>query len=127
MESNSNIGTYLRTDETWQKYQNEPKKNSGECFMCDLDYVVIVKEFNHWVVIENNYPYDTVASTHHLLIPKRHFPFIDNATPDELDELYQLKHQFDKEAFYDCFIENFSVGKSQPQHIHYHLVTWKRR
>lgn len=94
--------------------------------MCNPKGMVIVREFDQWLIIENNYPYDAVAKTHHLLVPKRHFPFIDNASVDEYDELYQLKHDLDREGFYDCIVENFSVGKSQPQHLHYHLIEWHR-
>lgn len=123
----ANTPTALRTTETWNRYQAEPKKNNGDCFMCDPEAIVVVREFEHWIIIENNYPYDVVAKDHHMLIPKKHISFaVGDILEAEEDELELIKETLDKEGEYDCIMKNFTAGQSQPQHLHYHLLTWKR-
>lgn len=94
--------------------------------MCDPNCIKVVREFNHWLIIENNYPYDVVAKDHHMLVPKRHFSFNDVRTVDEKYELEEIEDLLNMEGDYDCIMQNFTAGQSQPQHLHYHLLTWKR-
>ena len=126
LTSKPNTATALRTAETWARYQAEPKKDNGDCFMCDPEAIVVVREFDLWIIIENNYPYDVVAKTHHLLIPKRHFAFDDKRTFGEKYQLEAIKNILNNEGNYDCIMQNFTAGQSQPQHLHYHLLEWKR-
>jgi len=120
----ANQNTLLRTPETWERYQNAPKH--PECFMCEEPALDTVVEFDNWLIVQNEFPYDAVATRHHMLIPVRHFQFIENATPDEYDELYQIKEDIEKWDWYDCIMENFTVAQSVPAHLHYHLLKWKR-
>lgn len=122
----SHTNTALRTPETWARYQNAPKRRDGSCFMCDLDGIVIIKEYQHWVIIENQYPYDTVAEVHHLLVPREHEPRADELSVHCIDESSDIMSELEKEGYYDCIISNFPVGQSQKQHFHAHLIKWKR-
>lgn len=45
----------------------------------------VVKEFKHWVIVQNQYPYDAVAEVHHLLAPRVHVP-----ETDDLDDVKEL-------------------------------------
>lgn len=81
-------------------------------------------EYDHWVIIPNRYPYDTIFSVHDLLIPKRHFAFIREATDEERHEYYAIKKQLDKEGKYESIIENFTNSRSVNKHFHAHLVHW---
>lgn len=118
--------TALRTRQTWERYQNTPKHKEGYCFMCQLADVVIIKQFEHWYIIENQYPYDTVAEIHHLLVPRDHIAKAERLTPQCTEEAATIMEAIEAEGFYDCFISNFPVGQSQKQHFHIHLVKWKR-
>jgi len=122
----ANTNTALRTPETWERYQNEPRRPQGTCFMCDANAITIVREYSHWLIIENNFPYDAVAEISHLLIPKRHFNFKETMELEEAQQLKSIEEMADAEQNYDCILKNFSVGQSQPQHAHYHLIKWIR-
>jgi len=86
----------------------------------------IVADYTYWRLIENNYPYDEVASVHHMLVPKQHVSFKDGVSEEAKKELVLINDGFETSGEYDCIMQNFSVGQSQPQHLHYHLLTWKR-
>lgn len=126
--SKAHQGTYLRTQETWEAYKE--RRNAitlrGEgCFMCK-EGKPILKRFEHWLIITNQYPYDAVASRHDMLIPIEHVPDKDELSLKAFDELEQILQDLNLLGTYDCIMQNFTVGQSQPEHLHYHLVTWKR-
>ena len=64
--SKGNINTYLRSDENWAEYQSAPKRDAEECFLCDME---TLECFTHWYICRNEYPYDNVATLHHMLVP----------------------------------------------------------
>lgn len=120
------VNTFLRSPELWDQYQAAPPRSG--CFMCDLPAdVQIRQEFTHWLIIANQYPYDTVASTHDLLIPRRHFAKERDATRAEADEALEILYALDQSGYYDSILKNFVIAQSQRDHFHYHLLTWKRR
>lgn len=123
--SRAHQGTYLRTAATWERYQHEPKRNSAECFMCNA--YITVKRFDHWYTMTNEYPYDEVASKHRMLAPKRHVARDSELNREELSELNAILFEIEMTGEYDCILKNFPVGQSHPSHLHYHLITWKRR
>lgn len=98
--------------------------DDGEVFF-NLSRAVILQEFTHWVIVANDFPYDMIFSEHNMLVPKRSFNFIREATEEERDEYYSIKKQLDEEGGYHSIIENFSGTRSAPGHFHAHLVVWK--
>jgi len=121
--SKAQQGTNLRSADCWKRYQNAPRRQEGECFMCDSEGYEVVQEFQNWLLIENNYPYDAIATVHHLLVPKRHVADINELTGFEIQERDWLYAKFEKDRQYDFILKNFTIGQSQPQHAHYHLIT----
>lgn len=115
--------TLLRSKDTYEKYVN--RVPDSKCFMCGSDNCVTIKSYKHWKIIENNYPYDNVAQVHHMLVPKRHIPFTHSFEKEEETELWLIKYMINKTTDYDCILENFAHGQSQPGHVHYHLLKWK--
>ena len=122
----ASTNTALRSPETWERYQNAPKRKEGYCFMCKLEGIVIVKKFKHWYIVKNQYPYDTVAEVHHLLVPRDHIAQAENLTDQCTEEAATIMEAIEFEGFYDCMISNFPSKQSQKQHFHVHLVKWKR-
>ena len=78
--SKAHLGTNLRTDKTWKAYKRNPRKHQKKCFMCTAKNLKVMAEFDHWIIVENQYPYDTVAEIHHLLIPREHKTELDKLT-----------------------------------------------
>lgn len=127
MSSKAHLGTFLRTQETWEAYKKAPRRNDDACFLCDLDGVTIIKEFTHWMIVENQYPYDAVADHHHMLIPREHVQNESQLSTRSKLELNIIKRNLELSEEYDCTISNFPIGQSHPTHLHFHLIRWLRR
>lgn len=88
-----------------------------ECPLCNRPSLV---EFTHWRIIKNDFPYDKVAHTHHMVLPKRHTSD-DELTPEELSELRIVKRSYINET-YDYLQESVTKTSSIPHHFHLHLI-----
>lgn len=120
----SNTNTFLRSDENWDKYQQEPRRDSDDCLFCNRE---TIECFTHWYICVNDYPYDTVAEVHHMLVPIDHVSHETELSISARRELEMIFGLLNQEEKYDSIMRNFSIGQSQPMHLHYHLLTWKRR
>lgn len=121
--------TFLRTEEMMNKYMaiSEAKKISGEKVNVFSDWQKgLIKEFKNWVIIQNEFPYDAIAETSHMLSTKRVVAF-DWAllTDEEIKEFNELKNTYLKEN-YEVIWENLPKGQTQPGHFHLHLLVLKR-
>ena len=121
-----------RTIETQARYDQAKKTGEsivevgqdGETFF-NLSRTHALEQYNYWVIIPNDFPYDSIFSKHDLLVPKRSFNFIREATPQEREEYYEIKKGIDGSETYESIIENFSSTRSAKGHFHAHLVVWK--
>lgn len=114
----------LRNEETaleYEAYLNNRKPTDG-CLLCTSDEVI--KEFDNWVLMKNKFPYDRYFTKNDMVVTKRHIT--DGQLNDmEKAELDRLK----KEVLfidYDSLVEHFPRTKSVPEHVHYHLIEYKR-
>lgn len=109
----------LRSDEMRERYEAARKLREGDpaCPLCDNP---ALKEFTHWKVMENNFPYDKVAKVHHMLLPRRHATEIE-LTAEEDRELIEIKESY-VNAGYDFIFEASNKNKSVPKHFHVHLI-----
>ncbi len=85
----------------------------------------LIKDFVHWKIIKNKFPYDAIFSTHHMIVSKRIFSSTEEATAEETAEYLEIKQQLNNEGFYDLLLENFHKNQSKPKHCHIHLLVWK--
>lgn len=117
----------LRTPETEAKYA-QYKKDLGDRlsnFNFDLtgEENVIVKEFKHWTLIKNNFPYDIIASKHDLLVSKRIFSDFDEMNDSERGELSAVKKELS--GSYDFLLENLPSKMTVKKHFHIHFLKMK--
>ena len=120
-----------RTPATQQRYDQARERGDtiihvdtqGNRFL-DWQQERVIYEYDHWVVIPNRFPYDAIFTVHDLLVPKRHFAYVRDATDEERHEYYQIKKQLDQDDTYESIIENFSRSRSVDTHFHAHLVCW---
>ncbi len=121
--------TFLRSDEMMTKYMSDMREleEKGTRTNPFLDWKsCLVKEFEHWVIIENKYPYDAIATTSHIISTKREVAFNwDLLTPEELDEFNAIKKDYLSEH-YDVIWENLPKGQTVPGHFHLNLLVLKR-
>lgn len=98
------------------------RKGGGldECPMCNEKPL---EQFTLWKVMANAFPYDRIARSHHMLVPKRHVRESE-LTPEELSEFITLKNSV-LNGRYDYFLEATDLTKTIPGHYHLHLVVVK--
>ena len=116
--------TLLRTEETTQKYLEEIANrlpNSG-CPLCKFEGKI--KEFDNWVLMKNKFPYDRYYTKSDMIVSKRHIAEgqLNDMEKAELDRLKKEVLYMD----YDSFVEHFPRTKSIPEHVHYHLIEYRR-
>ena len=71
----------------------------------------------------NSFPYDLIASTHHMIVPLRHVVEAE-LSAEELREFAVIKREV-VDVGYDNIIEATTKNKSLPAHFHLHLIVGK--
>ena len=104
-----------------EKFYQEDVPEKG-CFCCGWD--MLVKEYKHWVVLNNKYPYDAIASKHDLICPKRHIVSRDELTTVELAELREIRKL--NEKIYDFEMWSYPHRQTHPVHYHIHLIKFNK-
>ena len=109
----------LRTQEGEKKYQDYIARGGLEngCALCPK---APLRMFKFWKIVQNDFPYDRIASIHHMVIPIRHAGEAELST-EERDELANIKDAY-MNAHYEYFIEAARKNKSIPGHFHLHLI-----
>ncbi len=112
----------LRTPESKRKYKEYQKALpvNDSCLLCEKEALVM---FTYWKIVENSFPYDLIADTHHMLMPLRHVVEKD-LTFAEVEELKKIKMEVVDEK-YDYIIESTHNTKSLPSHFHLHIIVGK--
>ena len=112
----------LRTNETHEKY----RKFREDGFLdkgCNLCSANSIKDFEHWRIVENLFPYDKIAKIHNMIILKRHARF------EELNESEKIEFESLKAGYindeYEFIIEPTLKKKTIPLHMHLHLIVPK--
>lgn len=111
--------TNLRTPTTQEQYLQKP--HSDTCFICDAP---AIRDFTHFKIIPNTYPYDAICSEHHMLVPKRHVGHRYYFNQEEQDELFVILRRLEREERYDAVLQNFTHQKSMTGHEHVHLLVF---
>ncbi len=85
-----------------------------------------IKKFKYWFIVENDFPYDGVATVSHMILPIRRVVFKwDLLTKEEREELDELKKTYISDN-YDAIQENMPSRQTVPGYFHLHLLTFKR-
>jgi hypothetical protein len=112
----------LRTQENEERYKRLIAEGHLEAG-CPLCASAPLHAFKHWKIIPNTFPYDKIATTHHMVVPLRHVRESE-LTPEELQELLAIKHEYIN-AHYEYILEATHKKKTIPAHFHLHLVVLK--
>lgn len=103
--------------EKYDAYIAEGKMGEG-CVLCQKKPINL---FTHWKIVSNDFPYDQVAKTHHMIVPLRHSDE-SGITGDEMQELSRLKKTYIADH-YDYIIEATRHRLPIPYHFHLHIIS----
>ncbi len=121
--------TFVRTRETMDGYIEKMIERRDLSLPMNpfLDWKQsVIKEFEHWVIIENEFPYDAIATVHHMIATKREVAFDWRLlTKEEEKEIEFLKETYLNQN-YDVVWENLPKGQTIPGYFHLHLLVLKR-
>lgn len=109
----------LRTKKSQEIYANY-RKNGGLSGDCKLCLAEPVREFAHWKIIRNAFPYDKIANQHDMVITKRCVQE-GKITTEEWAEFKDIKEEL-MQSNYDFIMEPTYAKKTIPGHFHLHLV-----
>lgn len=111
-----------RTKKTQARYERHKKAHFGKgvCKLCDKKSVPTLKDFRYWRIVKNRFPWDRIASIHHLLLPKRHTTY-EKLSRAEKAELEKLKPSYINRSYW-IIAEATHRKKSIPGHFHLHLL-----
>ncbi len=114
----------FRTKKTYDEYM---KKIAAGLFAhgCPLCQRKSIKNFKYWKILNNDYPWDLIAKTNHMLVSKRHVTY-EKLNQAEKKEYDQIKKNY-LEKKYTLLIEVATKEKSIPGHFHVHLIIIKDR
>lgn len=110
----------MRTDETEARYMVAKANGS----LVPLAQVPSNREWIHWRLIDNDFPHDRIAKTHHMLLPKRVFPDLLEMSVEEQMELILLMSTILADD-YDSFKINTARQRSVPNHFHIHCLEYR--
>ena len=112
----------LRTIRTQARYERHTAFTLPKhCYLCSAPPI---RNYKHWKIIENQYPYDEIATMHHMVVSVYHAR--EAALHNEaLEEYARVKNDLHQE--YDVILENTHKQKSIPEHHHLHLLRIKER
>ena len=112
----------LRKPETDQRYRKALAlmSSKSDCALCAKK---ALRAFTHWKIVENSFPYDRIASLHHMILPLRHVQEPD-LTSEENAELKKVKNEYIN-IHYEYILESVPRQQTVPGHFHLHLIDVK--
>jgi hypothetical protein len=112
----------LRSSETIARYKEKRRAMGDKIKEVDLESLPMVKFWEHWTLVENEFPYDLIAERHCLLVPTRKFLEDEEMTLEERQELFEIKKEFAKDKMFDAILENIKHNRTVPLHYHIHCL-----
>lgn len=110
----------LRKKQTEDEYQifMKYKTKDDPCIFCHPD--LLVKEYKHWRIVKNRFPYDAIAQRNDMIAPKRHVANFQDLEGVEKLEYYEILEEVKDNYTYVSL--NMPSGRSLPEHYHEHLI-----
>ena len=113
-----------KMDARYDKHRAGKSWTEG-CDLCNKSKSESKKEFRYWRIIKAKFPWDRIAKTQDLIIPKRHVTE-EKLNQKEQRELLSIKPGYINQK-YELIVEATNKMKSIPKHFHLHLVVIKNK
>lgn len=114
----------LRTTKCLKRYKERRKILGNKIKDVNLLNLPLIKEYEFWTLVRNEFPYDKILIKHDLLVPKRRFPNVGDMEDMEFHELLDLK-EYILNKKYDAFVENTKSKRTVTDHFHIHCIKFK--
>ena len=117
-----------RSDASYKDYaafKAQHSDNTDRLGLFDFTEETVLREFAHWVIIKNRFPYDNVAKVNDMLVSRRPIGRHYDGNQEEEDEYHTILKLLAEEDLYDALIENFPNTKSVKKFAHTHLIVWR--
>ena len=118
-------GIFVNESTNTVQGQAQPGVELFETGLFDFTEETVLREFAHWVIIKNRFPYDNVAKVNDMLVSRRPIGRHYDGSKDEEDEYHTILKLLAREDLYDALIENFPNTKSVKKFAHTHLIVWR--
>jgi len=83
----------------------------------------VIKEWKHWLLIDNRFPYTVAFRVHRMLLPRRKVANLTELSLEEFTELLTiLAGEINDE--YDLWFVNTHKRRSILSHFHIHVATY---
>jgi len=82
-----NTPRHTKTEEAYQEFKKEYTADPSVLQSFNFDNEKILREFEHWILIENRFPYDRMARTNDMLVSKRPLQSRYDGTDTEQTEI----------------------------------------
>jgi hypothetical protein len=109
----------LRTAAGEQSYQDS--KTSGNTMPLELE--PSLRQWKHWRLIDNRFPYTVAFKEHHMLVPKRGVADRWELSADEKAEFEVILKEYVYPT-YDLWFENCPKRRSIRSFYHIHLASY---
>ncbi|MFO0887111.1 MAG: hypothetical protein H6793_02020 [Candidatus Nomurabacteria bacterium] len=116
----SKLPVSLRTHKDEAKYLQAKQRGVARRPLYEETPIQI---WNNWMLIENQFPYNAVFDTHHMLVPRRGGVIKADLSKTERQELEDILDELSD--IYDCYMVNYPKKQSIKSHYHIHLLTYK--
>lgn len=83
----------------------------------------VIKEWIHWRLINNRFPYDMCFTTCHMLLPVEYVADYDLLSESAKRELREIITYYCQDN-YDVVFENMNSRRSVKNHYHLHCATY---
>jgi len=107
-----------------QKYKASKRKQSL-CPFCHIDDGLLVREFKHFRIILNKFPYDfwdlRSVEEHLMVLPLRHLQDFGEFSLEEIKEFMEIIQEYSALG-YDSFTRSPHSTLRSQTHIHTHLI-----
>jgi hypothetical protein len=115
-----------RSDASHKDYTEFKAQHNNTDRLGTFDFTeeTIIREFTHWVIIKNRFPYDNVAKVNDMLVSRKPIGRHYDGTEEEEREYHDILKLLAQEDYYDALIENFPSTKSVKKFAHTHLIIW---
>lgn len=112
------------TEEAYQQFKQQAAHNPDTLNTFDFAQETILREYEHWLIIKNRFPYDGMTRRNDLLVSRTPLETLYHAPAAQQEEYHRIIQELAQEGLYDALIENFPRTKTVTRFVHIHLIQW---